>query len=72
MLRLGVITRLLSSPVLTGYLAGSAIVMSINQLTKVFGFDVDKEQYPHVVGGILHDLGRTNVWALGIALGRSP
>jgi SulP family sulfate permease len=68
-LRLGVITRLLSSPVLTGYLAGSAIVMSINQLTKVFGFEVDKEQYPYIVGGILHDLGRTNVWALGIAAG---
>ena len=68
-LRLGVITRLLSSPVLTGYLAGSAIVMSINQLTKVFGFEVDKEQYPYIVGGILHDLGRTNVWALGVAAG---
>jgi SulP family sulfate permease len=68
-LRLGVITRLLSSPVLTGYLAGSAIVMSINQLTKVFGFEVDKEVYPYIVGGILHDLGSTNVWALAIAAG---
>jgi SulP family sulfate permease len=68
-LRLGVITRLLSSPVLTGYLAGSAIVMSINQLTKVFGFDVDKEVYPYIIRGILNDIGKTNGWALGIAVG---
>jgi SulP family sulfate permease len=43
--------------------------MSINQLTKVFGFEVDKEVYPYIVGGILHDLGSTNVWALAIAAG---
>jgi SulP family sulfate permease len=68
-LRLGVITRLLSSPVLTGYLAGSAIVMSINQLTRVFGFEVDKEKYPYVIGGIIHGLGNTNLWAVAIAAG---
>ncbi len=68
-LRLGVITRLLSSPVLTGYLAGSAIVMSVSQLTKVFGFEVDKEKYPYIIGGIVHDLGKTNVWAIAIAAG---
>ncbi len=68
-LRLGVITRLLSAPVLTGYLAGSAIVMSIHQLTKVFGFEVDKEQYPYVIGGIVHDIGKTNPWALAIGAG---
>ena len=67
-LRLGVITRLLSSPVLLGYLAGCAIVMSIHQLTRVFGFEVDKERYPFIVGGIVTHLGDTNPWALGMAI----
>ena len=37
--RLVVVTRLLSAPVLTGYLAGSAIVIIVGQLTKVTGID---------------------------------
>ncbi len=69
LLRLGVITRLLSSPVLTGYLAGSAIVMSLSQLTRLFGFDVDRETYPYVVRGLLVEIEHTNPWALGIGLG---
>jgi SulP family sulfate permease len=68
-LRLGVITRLLSSPVLTGYLAGSAIVMSLSQLTRVFGFDVDREVYPYVVRGLIVGIDQTNLWALGIGVG---
>jgi len=68
-LRLGVITRLLSSPILTGYLAGSAVVMALNQFPRLFGFDVDKEQYPYIVGGIVANIEQTNGWAVGIALG---
>ncbi len=69
LLRLGALTRLLSFPILTGYLAGSAIVMSLNQLSRVFGFDVDRSLYPHVIGGIVANIDQTNVWALGMALG---
>jgi SulP family sulfate permease len=68
-LRLGVITRLLSSPILTGFLAGSAVVMAVTQLPKAFGFPVDPEQYPLIVGGIVVGIAKTNPWALGIALG---
>jgi SulP family sulfate permease len=68
-LRLGVITRLLSSPILIGFLAGSAIVMAVTQLPKVFGFPVDPEQYPLIVGGIVVGIANTNAWALGIAVG---
>ena len=67
-LRLGVITRLLSKPILTGYLAGSAIVMALNQLPRAFGFDVDKDQYPYVIGGIFSNIGDTNFWAVGLAV----
>lgn len=69
LLHLGVITRLLSSPILTGYLAGSAIVMAINQLTRVFGFGVDEEVYPYIVGGIVANIDETNLWALGMGIG---
>jgi sulfate permease, SulP family len=68
-LRLGVVTRLLSSPILTGYLAGSAIVMSLSQLAKLFGIDVDREIYPYVVGGIVAHVGDTNPRAVAIGLG---
>jgi SulP family sulfate permease len=69
LLRLGVITRLLSTPILTGYLAGSAIVIALNQLPKAFGFPVNTEEYPHVVGGIVHGIADTNAWALEITIG---
>ena len=68
LLRLGVITRLLSSPILTGYLAGSAIVMALNQLPRVFGFEVDKTAYPYVIGGIFSGISETNSWAIGLAV----
>jgi len=67
--RLGVITRLLSAPVLTGYLAGSAIVIVAGQLTKITGITVQDGAYPTVVGGVLRNLGETNLWALGFAVG---
>lgn len=37
--RAGVVTRLLSAPVLTGYLAASAVVIVISQLTRVTGLE---------------------------------
>jgi sulfate permease, SulP family len=67
--RLGVITRLLSAPVLTGYLAGSAIVIIERQLTKITGIDLEDDSYRTVLGGVLRNLDHTNLWALGFALG---
>jgi sulfate permease, SulP family len=67
--RLGVITRLLSAPVLTGYLAGSAIVIIGGQLTKITGIDLEDSSWPTVLGGLLQNLEQTNPWALGFAVG---
>jgi SulP family sulfate permease len=67
--RLGVITRLLSAPVLTGYLAGSAIVIVGGQLTKITGIDLEDSSWPTVLGGLLQNLEQTNLWALGFAVG---
>ncbi|MCI0686193.1 MAG: STAS domain-containing protein, partial [Sporichthyaceae bacterium] len=68
-LRLGVVTRLLSLPVLTGYLAGSAVVIALNQLPKMFGIPVDTARHPYVVGGIVEGIGGTNGWALALTAG---
>jgi SulP family sulfate permease len=64
--RLGVVTRLLSAPVLTGYLAGSAVVIIISQLPRVTGIPRD-EQYPTVIGGLLHNLDQINPRAVVLA-----
>ncbi len=69
LLRLGVVTRLLSAPILTGYLAGSAIVMALNQLPKIFGFDVDTVEHPYIIGGIVTEIDRANALALALAAG---
>lgn len=67
LLRLGIVTRLLSSPILTGYLAGSAIVMALNQLPKIFGIAVDTVEHPYIVGGIVTGLDSTNGRAVALA-----
>ena len=64
--RAGVVTRLLSAPVLTGYLAGSAVVIIISQLPRVTGIPRD-EQYPTVLGGLLRNLDQPNWRAVLLA-----
>ena len=41
----------------------------MNQLPKEFGFPVDKERYPYVVGGIVDGIAHTNGWAVALSLG---
>ncbi|HEY6749149.1 MAG TPA: sulfate permease [Mycobacteriales bacterium] len=65
-IRAGVVTRLLSAPVLTGYLAGSAVVIIITQLPRVTGIPRD-EQYPTVLGGLLHNLDQISWRAVVLA-----
>ena len=65
--RLGIVTRLLSSPVLTGYLAGSGIVIAISQLPKVTGISTDK-RYPRVLGGLVHRADTAEPWAIAIGI----
>ncbi len=60
LLRLGVVTRLLSTPVLIGYITGSAIVIIIGQLDDLLGITVDVSQYHTKLGAVLRNLGETN------------
>jgi SulP family sulfate permease len=65
--RLGIVTRLLSSPVLTGYLAGSGIVIALSQLPKATGIATDK-RYPQVLGGLVDRADTAEPWAIAIGL----
>ncbi|NUT32446.1 MAG: STAS domain-containing protein, partial [Hamadaea sp.] len=65
--RAGVLMRLLSTPVLTGYLAGSGVVIIFSQLGKVTGIS-PPGHYLTKAGAVLRNLADLNVWALGCAL----
>jgi SulP family sulfate permease len=68
LLRLGVVARLLSTPVLAGYLAGSAVVIGSGQLGKVFAISTPAEQWWRKLGELVAGLPSTNPWALLIGV----
>jgi SulP family sulfate permease len=68
LLKLGAVTRLLSTPVLIGYITGSAIVIIMGQLDDLFGIDVDVAKYHTKVGAVFRNLGDLNSWDTGIGL----
>jgi SulP family sulfate permease len=67
LLKLGVVARLLSAPVLTGYLAGSAVVITMSQLSKVLGITVEGAGRT-VLGEVLDKISQTNLKTLGVAI----
>src|SRR5262245_40536007 len=58
LLRLGLVTELLSKPIRYGYMNGIALTVLISQLPKLFGFSVEST-------GPLRDLARTADGVLG-------
>jgi SulP family sulfate permease len=67
--RLGFITRLLSTPILAAYLTGSAIIIIASQVPKIFGISVEGEEWWAKVAGVVAHLDETNLWALGLGVG---
>jgi SulP family sulfate permease len=68
LLRLGKITRLLSIPVLLGYITGSGLVIAGGQLDDLLGIDVDAAEYHTKVGAVVRNLGDTNSWDAVVGL----
>lgn len=68
LLKLGAVTRLLSTPVLIGYITGSALVIIAGQLDDLLGIEVDAAQYHTKLGAVLRNLGDLNSWDMGIGL----
>ena len=54
-LKLGFVTRFLSSPVLIGYIAGSGLVIVLGQLDDLFGLDIDTSEYFSAIGAVFRN-----------------
>lgn len=69
LLRLGWIAEFLSAPIITGFMGGVAIIITIHQLPDLFGVASASGGNLHRVVTIAKELSSTNGWALGIGLG---
>src|SRR3954468_6105409 len=68
-LRLGVVARLLSTPVLAGYLTGSAVVIAASQLGKVLAIPTTGDTWWQKVAEVATHLPDTNTYALAVGVG---
>ena len=69
LLKLGVVTRLLSTPVLIGYITGSAVVIIGGQLDDLLGIMIETDAYHTAVGAVVQNLDQVNRWDAAIGLG---
>lgn len=67
-LRLGFLSQLLSRPVISGFISGSAILIIISQLKFILGVTPGKGDAWHVVGELLSRLGEAHGPTLAIGL----
>src|SRR5580704_15546373 len=68
MLRLGWIADFLSAPIITGFLAGVAVIIVVHQLPDLFGIPGTTGTTVHRVADVIRHLGATNGWTLAIGL----
>jgi sulfate permease, SulP family len=69
LLRLGWIAEFLSAPIITGFLAGVAVVIVVHQLPDLLGLPPTGGSTVHRIRFILGHLDDTNGWTLLIGLG---
>jgi SulP family sulfate permease len=67
LLRLGWIAEFLSAPIITGFLAGIAVLITVHQLPDLFGVQGAGGSTVHRIATTVKHLGHTNGWTLGIA-----
>ena len=65
-LRLGWIADFLSVPIITGFLAGVAVIIVVHQLPDLLGVPSVSGATIHRISKLVGELGKTNGWALGI------
>ncbi len=68
LLRLGWIADFLSAPIITGFLAGVAVIIVVHQLPDLLGLPSVNGSTVHRLDQIGHHLGATNGWAVGIGV----
>ncbi len=66
LLRLGWISEFLSDPIITGFMAGVAVIIVVHQLPDLFGLPSVSGANVHRVWVVLSHLGQTNGWIIGI------
>jgi sulfate permease, SulP family len=66
--RLGWISELLSAPIITGFLAGIAVIIIVHQLPDLFGVHAEGGSTVHRIGSVISQLGHLNVATLVIGL----
>ena len=69
LLRLGWVAEFLSAPIVTGFLAGVAVIIIIHQLPDLLGLAAPTGSDQHRVAYVVDHLSDVNGWALGIGLG---
>jgi MFS superfamily sulfate permease-like transporter len=68
-LKLGWIADLLSTPIVTGFLAGIALHIVVSQLPDALGLPASKGTLVEEIGALARMLGNTNLWSLAVAAG---
>jgi MFS superfamily sulfate permease-like transporter len=69
LLRLGWIAGLLSSPIITGFLAGVAVIIIVHQLPDLLGLSPVSGSTTHRLVRIVEHVGSLNGWTLAIGAG---
>lgn len=65
---LGWITEFLSTPIVTGFLSGVAVIIVVHQLPDFFGLPSPSGTNEHRFGYVVTHLSSTNGWALAIGI----
>jgi high affinity sulfate transporter 1 len=68
-LRLGWVAEFLSTPIITGFLCGVAVIIVAHQLPDFFGLPPTGGTNQHKVAYVFTHLGQASGWALAIGLG---
>ena len=68
LLRLGWIAEFLSAPIITGFLAGVAVIIVVHQLPDLLGLSSTSGSTFHRIAAVAGHLDHTNGWALGIGV----
>ncbi len=68
-LRLGWIAEFLSTPIVTGFLSGVAVIIIIHQLPDFLGLPPTTGSNGHRFTSVLNNLGQANAWTVVIGVG---
>ena len=68
LLRLGFVASFISAPVLTGFKAGIGVVIVLDQVPKLFGIHITKQDFFHDLFSVVQHLPDTSLMTLAVAV----